>query len=238
MWRLMARVLWVVLTGWNVSLFSQAARAQTIQANPEADAYVDLTNNTRLWVQADRTREEGSPVQSEIGPSLQLSLKPLLKLRRLTERQPDKFKSRALNLMFGYRYLQSVGDVRENRIVLEANPRFPLVWKILATDRNRGELRWIEGNSSWRYRNRLAMEREVSTGSYAFTPYIRVEGYYDSRFNKWSATAWMTGIVFPIKKHFELEPHFQHMNDTSGSANRQVETLGLKFSMYFNQHKT
>jgi hypothetical protein len=140
--------------------------------------------------------------------------------------------------MFGYRYLQSAGDVRENRIVLETSPRFPLVWKILATDRNRGELRWIDGGPSWRYRNRLTMEREVSARSYAFTPYMRVEGYYDSRFNKWGATAWMAGIVFPIKKHFELEPTFQHMNETGGSANQQVETLGLTFSMYFNQHKT
>ncbi|MBZ5697451.1 MAG: DUF2490 domain-containing protein [Acidobacteriia bacterium] len=230
---LTAKVFSVVLAGWNVSLLSQAATAQTIDLCPEVDAYVSLSKSARLWVQADRTREEGSPVQSEIGPSLQLSLKPLLKLRQLTERQPDKFKSRTLNLTIGYRYLQSAGNVTENRIVLEASPRFPLVWKILVTDRNRGELRWINGGTSWRYRNRLTMEREVSVGSYAFTPYIRGEGYFDSNFNKWSATALIAGIVFPFKKHFELEPTFQHMNQTGGRANQQVETLGLTLSMYF-----
>ncbi len=228
-----AKIFAVACLGWSLCFGSRIAATQTLEFCPEVNGYMSLSKRTRLWVQGDRTREEGSPMQSEIGPSLQVSLKPLLKLHRLTERQPDKFKSRILNLSVGYRYLQSVSKVTENRIIAEASPRFPLVWKILATDRNRGEIRWIDGESFWRYRNRLTLERPVTLVSYEFTPYIRAEGYYDNRYNKWSAASVCVGLILPFQKHFELEPNFQHMNDTGGKANQLVESFGLTLSVYF-----
>ena len=60
--------------------------------------------------------------------------------------------------------------------MIEASPRFPLPWKIVLTDRNRGDLRMIAGDFSWRYRNRLSVERAVFIHSYAFTPYAPCRG--------------------------------------------------------------
>ncbi len=206
---------------------------QSVDFSPEFDIHVRLNKNTRFWFQAYRTVEEGDPVSTQFGPSLEFSVKPLLKLRRWTERQPDFFKSRTLSVNLGYRRVEFAHGPDENRGILEASPRYPLVWKVFATDRNRGEIRWIGGAFSWRYRNRLTLERQVPLRSYTFLPYLRGEGIFDSRYGKWSATRLCAGLVFPIKKHAEIEPNFEHMNQTGVAPNKQVETFGLTLSLYF-----
>lgn len=232
-----ARVLAVVFPVCSVVFFIQKAPAQALQFWPEVDAHVGLTEGTRLWLQADRLHEEGAPTQTEIGPSLELSVRPLLRLRKFVERRPDLSKLRVLTLTMGYRYLVSSGNAAENRFVFEASPRFPFAAKILLTDRNRSELRIIAGSFSWRYRNRLTLERPMSTRSYSFSPYIRGEGYYDSKYDKWSATTLSAGAIFPIRKHAELEPYYEHQNQSGCRPNQQAETLGLKLSLYFRQQK-
>ena len=164
-------------------------------------------------------------------------MKPLLKLRKFAEKRPDLAKARVLTLTLGYRYLVAAGKAAENRFVFEASPRFPLPGRVLLTDRNRGELRFVAGNFSWRYRNRLTLERSISVKSYSFSPYLRGEGFYDSNYNKWSATASSAGGIFPIGKHAELEPYFQHQNQTVYTPNRQIETFGLKLSLYFREER-
>lgn len=230
---LSARVLTALFAGWNMSLVSQTATAQTVQFSPEVDVYVNLHQNARLSFQAGRILEEGIPNQAAFGSNLEVYVKPLLKLRTAAGQQPDQAKLRTLTLSVGYRYFTSVGTAPENRIVLEASPRFPLPWKIVLTDRNRGDLRMIAGDFSWRYRNRLSVERAVFIHSYAFTPYMRAEAYYDSRYSKWSATLLTAGASFPIKKHTELESYYQHFNQTGCTPNQQLENIGLKLNLYF-----
>ena len=41
------------------------------------------------------------------------------------------------------------------------------------------------------------------------------------------------GCIFPFRKRDELEPYYEHQNETSVSPNRQVNALGLVFSLYF-----
>ncbi len=224
---------WLVLVAGNLLLFGPKMIGQSLDFAPEFDIHVKLNKNTRFWFQAVRTREEGSPIQTEIGPSLEFSVKPLLKLRRWTERQPDRFKSRTLSINLGYRREEFADRPGEDRGILEASPRYPLAWKVFATDRNRGELRWAGGAFSWRYRNRLTLEREVPIRSYTVLPYLRGEGYFDSRYSKWSATAICGGLVFPMKKHAEIESNFEYMNQTGAKPNRQVGTFGLTLSLYF-----
>jgi hypothetical protein len=226
------KVLSIVLAGWYISLICPAAAAQSLQFWGEADAYVSFGKTTRLWLQATRKREDGSPIGTEIGPSLEFHLKPLLRLRSVTSSQVDRARSRLLTLSFGYRYLTSHGP-SENQVLLEASPRFPLPWELIMTNRNRAELRIITGKFSWRYRNRLTLERGVHAGSYAFWPFVRGEGGYDSNYEKWNATVLGAGVRFPVKKHIEVEPSYQHLNDSGCTPNRQVNLLGLKLNLYF-----
>jgi hypothetical protein len=136
-------------------------------------------------------------------------------------------------LRLGYRYLGSTSSPTEHRGIVEATGRFPLVKGTLLTDRNRADLRMISDSFSWRYRNRLSAERTFAIESRHFTPYLRAEGYYDSRYGKFSRTSETIGSVFPFHRHWEFEVYYEHQNDTSSAPNRQVHALGIVSSIYF-----
>jgi hypothetical protein len=135
----------------------------------------------------------------------------------------------------GYRYIHPyTGDSpAEHRGVLEITGRHGLPGGVLLSDRNRMDLRSIGGEYSWRYRNRLTIEREFSIGRFKPSPYVRGEVYYDSRYDKWSRTALIAGSILPINRHLELEGYFEHQNDSGGSSNRTVNAVGAVVNLYF-----
>jgi Protein of unknown function (DUF2490) len=214
-------------------LVSAPTEAQTFQFWPEISTYLKLNSDVRLYFIATTTRENGKGSSGEIGPNVDLYFKPLVKLERATVFQLDKSKSRPLLLRLGYRYLPSTDGPTEHRAVVEATGRYPLKSGFLVSDRNRADLRFINGEFSWRYRNRLTVERTVSLWSYHFSPYIRGEVYYDSNYQKFSRTAGIVGAAFPIRRHTEIETYYEHQNDTGQSPNRQVNALGLALNLYF-----
>jgi len=226
-----------VARGVFLALYALSAQAQaqthTYQTWPEIDTYVNLNQHLRLYFIAARTKENRQGTDAEIGPNLDFFFKPLFKANKGIIFQPDKSKSRPLLLRVGYRYLPSTTGTTEHRGVLEATGRYPLKSGFLFSDRNRADLRFINGEFSWRYRNRLTVERTVSILSYHFTPYARGEVYFDSNYRKWSRTSEDLGVAFPIRKHTEIEPYYEHQNDTSKSPNRQTNALGLSLNLYF-----
>jgi hypothetical protein len=215
------------------ALVLPSAKAQTFQFWPEVDTYVKLNSNVKLYFIASTTRENEKDTSAEIGPNIDFHLKPLRELARRAIFQGDKSKSRSLSLRFGYRYMPSTDGPTENRGVMEATARYPLKFGLLISDRNRADLRFISGEFSWRYRNRLTIERTFSILSYHFSPYVRGEVYYDSKYEKWSRTTEAFGVAFPIRRHTEIEPYYEHQNDTGKSPNRQVNALGLVLNLYF-----
>ncbi|HXJ87608.1 MAG TPA: DUF2490 domain-containing protein [Candidatus Binatia bacterium] len=218
-----------------VSFSSISAAAQTFQFWPEVDTYVKLSDNARFFFEAKQTRENRTGEDGEIGPSLDVYFKPIFRLKKIVVFQLDQSKSRPLMFRVGYRYMPSTQNPTENRAILEATPRYPLVHGILVTDRSRGELRFIQGRFSWRYRNRLTTERTFGLGSFHFTPYLRAETYYDSDYGKFSRTAIDGGSTFPIGKHVELEGYYEHQNDTSKTPNRQIDAVALVLSFYISK---
>ena len=121
----------------------------------------------------------------------------------------------------------------EHRGLLEATARYPLLRGVLLSDRSRVDFRFIDGEFAWRYRNRISAERALSIRSFHFIPYLRAEAYYDGDVGEWSRTAETVGCIFPFRRRYELEPYYEHQNDTSSAPNRQVNALGLVLSMYF-----
>jgi len=218
-----------------LALFSPPAQAETqiYQTWPEIDTYISLNHNFRLYFIATRTIENGQETDAEIGPNLDFFFKPLFKRNKGIIFQLDKSKSTPFLLRAGYRYLPSTNGPPENRGVLEATGRYALKSGFLFSVRNRADLRFVEGEFSWRYRNRPTVERTVSIRSYHFTPYVRGEVYFDSNYGKWSRTSEDLGAAFPVRKHTEIELYYEHQNDTSKSQNRQTNALGLSLNLYF-----
>jgi hypothetical protein len=222
------------LTVLSVLFAASPARSQQIeQFWPEIDTYIRLNPKFRLMFNASTTQESGNTIGSQFGANVDIFTKPLLKLKRFTVFQLDESKSRPLTIRIGYNILPTLGKPSEDRGVLVATPRFPLKAGFLIADRNQADLRWINGDFSWRYRNRLAVERTLAIHSYHFTPYVRGEAYYVSTAEKWSRTTEDIGFIFPIRRRAEIDGYYEHMNDTSKAPNQQTHGIGLILSLYF-----
>jgi hypothetical protein len=225
----MPRVWW--LAGVFLVLLAEAASAQTSEVLPEIDVFVSFDPDARFAFQAKETRENGVPTQAEIGPSLEFYWRPL---KHLLSNGVDQAKTKFILLSFGYRYLPSSSAPETNRILLVATPRVPISArsKVVIADRNRGELNFSNGDLTWRYRNRLQVEREITIRSYHPTPYANIEVYYDSKFHKWSSTVIQAGSQFPIQ-HAEIDVYYEHQNNTGSAPNQQVNALGLILNLHF-----
>ena len=130
-------------------------------------------------------------------------------------------------------HVNTPGAPIENRTILDATPRYPLVSGVELSDRNRADLRVIDGKFSWRYRNRLSAERTFAIRSYHFSPYGRCEVFLDSNYEEWSRTALTVGSAFPFGKHVELNGSYEHQNNTGRAPNQQVYTIGVGLNLYF-----
>ena len=210
------------------------AAAQTSEFLPEVDVYYKLQPNLRLWVQAKGTYEAGEPQTAEIGPSLEYYLESRTLLSDITSFDNDQSKSHPAVFALGYRYLPYPSSPPTNRLepVLTFNLPTPRI-KFLVSDRNRFDLDWQNGSFNWRYRNRLQFERTVRLGSYHLSPYASVEFYYESSYSKWADTALYAGCLFPIGKHFDLNPYYEHQNQTGSSPNRQYNQFGLMLNIFY-----
>ena len=218
-----------------IALSGTAAHAQSKQLWPETSTFIKINDRMRFYLLMTTVKEDRNSTEAEIGPNFDFYLSPLKIRKRWGPIPLDQSKNQHLLVRVGYRYIFPYTDEgsSEHRGVLEATARLPLVGGILASDRNRMEIRSIEGSESWRYRNRLTIEREFSIGRFRFNPYLRGEIYYDSRHDKFSRNALIVGSAFPITRHFELESYFEHQNDSGGSSNRTVNAVGFVANLYF-----
>ena len=104
---------------------------------------------------------------------------------------------------------------------------------IQADDRNRIDLRFIEGSDfSWRYRNRITVQRTFKVHRFVFSPYVQGEFFYSSRSQSWNKTTFQAGADFPFHKHFDFELYYEHDNNV-GSTPNTVNALGLTAYIYF-----
>ena len=213
------------------------ARGQDVQFIPEIDAYLKLNSIVRVYLEAKDDRDGGDSTQFAVGPSIQLYLKPLLKLKKITVLDLDDSKSRALVLEAGYRRIIAPGAPPEDRMAVAATSHFPLKAGFLITDRNRADLDWKKGIFTWRYRNKLTLERTFAIHSYHLIPYVAAEPFYESQYSKWSTTSLYAGSLFPVGKHFEFNPYYEHDNNTGKHPNKQVNSAGLALYLFFSVEK-
>jgi hypothetical protein len=225
--------MWAVLL---VVSFGIPAGAQSNQIWPETGTYLKLTDQMRFYFLATTVKENLTSTEGELGPNFDFYLKPLRKLKRFGPFRLDESRNRLLMMRAGYRYLPTFSGEgpNENRGVLEATFRYPLTLGFQVSDRHRMDLRWISGDFSWRYRNRLTIERDCTVGWLKFTPYARGEIYYDNRYDKLSRNSLIGGSTFPLTRHIELEGYFEHQNDSGGSSNRTVNAVGVVLNLYFS----
>jgi hypothetical protein len=205
---------------------------------PELDAYLRLNPAMKLFgLAAFSSARQESYSEGQYGIHWDVSWRRryLPIFHRLTDRANDE-KLRPLTFRVGYRYSSSIQDngdpFHENRGILEAHLRLPIKGGILASDRNRVDLRWIDGVYSWRYRNRVLLERETAIGGYRLTPYASGEIFHDSRYDAWNRKRFCLGVQAPLHPRVMLDTYYARQNDTRGEP-AHINALGLALNLFF-----
>jgi hypothetical protein len=146
----------------------------------------------------------------------------------------DVFRQRFLTFRAGYRYVENLGQPGfENRVLVEVKARYVLPAKVVLSDRNRGEFRFIHGQPfSTRFRNCLGVERDLMAGPVKVTPEAYCEFFYDTRFDAWTIVRYIAGARLPGDRHVEFEPYL--LWQTRKQPSRQdTGALGSKLNLYF-----
>lgn len=218
-------------------VWSISAAAQTTgdQFRPELGIYVQQGQLLRIeFVNGATLNETPRNWQGNFAFYVDTALKPVL--RRELRNQPNLYRDRYLTFRAGYRHDTSLTNnygTSENRGILELTSRYRLPLQLIISDRNRGEFRFIKGQSfSTRYRNQFRIDRDIQRGWFECTVYIYDEIFYDTRYGLWTPNRYGFGVQFPVGRHTVLEPYCFHQN-SSRSNPPHINALGFKLNLYF-----
>jgi len=126
-------------------------------------------------------------------------------------------------------------DANETRGVLDLKWFKPLGSEWLLTDRNRLDLRWFDGNydMSFRYRNRLMIEKPFVIANYTMTGFASYEAYFDSRYSKViQRNRFIAGVSFPCTKWASVDLFYGYHIE-SAPKHETGGAIGVAFGFYF-----
>ncbi len=214
---------------------------------PEADWRFPMKWDSQLVVAASLKDNEDSDEQElQVGSTITF---PVSTFKAAEAKSAEEKGRQYLRGGVGYRFITSLyaeGDAyREHRGILELTPRFYLPYGIVVSDRNRVDLRWIDGEDfSTRYRNRVTVEREFRLQRRAFSIYVSAEMFNDSRFEGWDRRRLDVGVRLPLagllrrrheraqRKGREVKVYYTYQDDRRDSDNT-LNALGVVYSVYF-----
>jgi hypothetical protein len=210
------------------------AQAQLPEVLPQADVYLRIKPSFQVYFQVEGEREDGNPVQMTLGPTAQFYLKPLLKLKKITYFDLDDAKKRPFVIATGYRNIIHPGEANENRWEDVATFHLPLFASILLSDGNTVDLNWQGGVYTWKYSQKVTLERAFAIGHFRLIPGTEVSTDYQSQYSKFSSTSIEGECNFPITKSIQLSADWEHQNNTGKKSNKQINNIGLGAHFYFS----
>jgi hypothetical protein len=147
--------------------------------------------------------------------------------------------NRHLSARIGYRYLWAVSEAgepdqyQEHRPVAEVTVRAYPGLGITLLDRNRFDLRIINGETSWRYRNRFRAERPFPfAADRSLMPYAMIEAGYDSRYDEFNRLRLQTGAEFQFSGRVVLDTYYVGQIDDRSSVPR-LNAIGLALNLFY-----
>jgi hypothetical protein len=232
-------ILWVFLFLLLTGTHAVYAQDSTTRKEfwPEIDVYITVKPKVRLYLAGTVSKSvEDGELRNAQGYESQIGV------------HVDYIPNKHLILRTGYRYGTSVGansdSFKEHRIVTEQTLRQLLPGDLLLSDRNREDFRFVNGDFSFRYRNRVTLEREVHVlRGRSITPYVSGEIFYDTRYDIWNRNRWAVGVQQSIrrgplrkmllpKRQVILDLFYMRQND-SRSDIPHVNAIGAALAFYF-----
>jgi hypothetical protein len=214
-----------------------AARAQAADASefwPELSAYVGLSEQTRLYLDASYARGKESDLRSlDLSAFLDVSIQPILREPLRTE---DWQRARFLWARVGYTHVAKVTagtrEVPEDRGVLSVYAKAPLPAEVWLEARARADLRWIGGDYSTRYRARLEVTREFTLLEHTVVPYFNAEAFYDNRYDGLARSLYQLGAEVTLSRGFRYEI-FLARQFTRLPTEERLNALGVVAKWYY-----
>ena len=104
----------------------------------------------------------------------------------------------------------------------------------MLTDRNRIDTRWIEGtdDASYRYRNRIQLEKPITLVGTTLTGFGSYELYYDTRFDAWQRQRAILGVSIPMGSKASIDLFYGYHRETRPKI-EQADAFGIAFGIYF-----
>ena len=204
---------------------------------PEVDVYIRVKPKVRLYLLGTVSKSvEDGELRNAQGFEAQIGA------------HIDYLPNDHVILRAGYRYGTSVGDsddpFKEHRLLTEQTLRKMLPGELLLSDRNREDFRFVNGDFSFRYRNRVTIEREFHLFKQrTITPYVSGEIFYDTRYDIWNRNRFAVGIQQSLRRgplrrmllperQVILDLYYMRQND-SRSETQHVNGIGAALAFYF-----
>ncbi|MCC6413811.1 MAG: DUF2490 domain-containing protein [Saprospiraceae bacterium] len=220
--------------------FTASAQETTIEFWPEIDAWYRISPAWRfsMYLPLSKNLEtkyrEGNLV---LQADYTFGKSRVLQYRRMID------DTRAHNMKVwlvrgGYLGAKSLGDngeaYKEHMAFAEIHARTPLKGKVLLSQRLRADLRWIgdEFTFSTRYRYRVMVEKEWTSGKVSVVPYVNVEPYYDSRYEIVNRVRLIGGTSLAWNPRFALEGNITYQYDSRSSVTH-LYALNVILHVYF-----
>ena len=206
---------------------------------PGVDLYVNLNEQSRFFLKYSATREHhlDDYADGQVGGYFDFYLLPLVR-KRLRE-MPDASRDKFLMFRVGYLYSKtppgSSKPSTQHIPTLETDPRAPLPWGLLLTDRNRLEFRIVNRAHEPRYWNRLRFERAFRTGRFALTPYVDAEAFYSWNYHAFNQLRYTAGLEWTVAHFLILEGYFTRQRNTKSSL-EYVNALGATVQFHLRQN--
>ena len=219
-----------------LAVATASAQETETQFWPEINAFVKLSEKTRLYFIYSATRQDDLTEYSDgqVGGYLDYYTIPLL--GRNVRHYTDAARNKSFMIRTGYMLDRTPRSSEETSIThmptIEAHYRLFLPWKIMMADRNRVDFKITNGDYRPRYRNRLKAERTFKCGRFELNPYAHVEAFYDWHYNQFNRFRYTAGIEWNLTRRIILESYYTRQRDTAPSA-KYLNALGVVLQYYF-----
>jgi len=220
------RALCLALLVWLAAAGTAAAQAPAKEFWPEVDAWWRTSASWRLSLfvpiseNLDTHYREGNLIaQADFAWG---KTDFVLERRMLDEGRARKMK--VMLVRGGYLAGKSLNDhgeaYSERTAFAELHVRLPIKGGILVSHRLRTDLRWLGENPDFsnRWRYRLMVEREFTSGRTSFVPYVNIEPYYDSRYDTVNRIRLIPGASVAWSPHAALEGNVTYQYDSRSST--------------------
>jgi hypothetical protein len=214
---------------------AQENRQVPFEFDPGLTVSVDLNRVMRLEFATGREKNEDlASSRFRAAGGVSFRIKPFRK-NLLDLIDSDKQHRYVLGVGYEFSRTSDVVSRIEHRMIFEGSFRNTFPAKFLLTNRNRFELRWVDG-FHFRYRNRLMFERPVKLKRLKLTPFGSAEAIWDQRYTRWNTFKYIGGVQVRLIRHTAVDLQYERQHCVVCS-DPNTDIFGVNFNIFFRRKK-